>query len=127
MNRLNTLLLAAATCSGLLAQPQITIRAGTLLDGKGGVIRNTTIVIQGARIVKIDPSIKNVTYDLSTLTVMPGWIEGHSHIASHFDRETGRAQASKGETLEQSMQRLWPASRRFKARARRSIKTCAIS
>jgi len=103
MNRLSSLLSAAAACSGLLlAQSQITIRAGTLLDGKGGVTHNTTIVIQGSRIVKIDPSIKNATYDLSSLTVMPGWIEGHSHIASHFDRETGRAQASKSETLEQT-------------------------
>jgi len=100
---MNRILLAGAAFSALLvAQQQITIRAGTLLDGKGGVTRNTTIVIEGSRIVKVDPSITNVTYDLSKLTVMPGWIEGHSHLASHFDRETGRAQASKNETLEQS-------------------------
>jgi imidazolonepropionase-like amidohydrolase len=91
--------LLAATC----AAQQITIRAGTLLDGKGGIQRNTTIVIDGGRIVKIDPSIRQVTYDLSNLTVMPGWIETHSHLASHFDRETGRAQAGKNETREQAI------------------------
>ena len=81
--------LAAAFSAAVVAQ-QITIRAGTLLDGKGGQVRNTTIVIEGSRIVKIDPSIKNATYDLSKFTVMPGWIDTHTHVASHFDRQTGR-------------------------------------
>jgi imidazolonepropionase-like amidohydrolase len=81
----------------------ITIRAGTLLDGKGGLVRNTTLVIEGARIVKIDPSLKNPTYDLSDLTVMPGWIDTHTHVATHFDRKTGRAERGKNETDQQSM------------------------
>ena len=61
MKGFKILLTAAASCGLLAAQQQITIRAGTLLDGKGGVTRNTTIVIEGSRIVKIDPSIKNAT------------------------------------------------------------------
>ena len=81
----------AAVFAATLAAQQITIRAGVLLDGKGGQTRNTTVVIEGSRIVKIDPSIKNVTYDLSKLTVMPGWIDTHTHVATHFDRKTGRA------------------------------------
>lgn len=81
----------AVAFSAPLGAQQITIRAGTLLDGKGGQVRNTTIVIEGSRIMKIDSSIKNATYDLSKLTVMPGWIDTHTHIATHFDRKTGRA------------------------------------
>jgi imidazolonepropionase-like amidohydrolase len=103
MRHTKVLVLVATLCSGVaIGQQPITIRAGTLLDGKGGLVRNTTVVIQGSKIVKIDPSIKNANYDLSDLTVMPGWIETHAHIAAHFDRETGRAQAAKGETKEQA-------------------------
>ncbi|HUI80214.1 MAG TPA: amidohydrolase family protein [Bryobacteraceae bacterium] len=97
-----TALIAACLAAALRGQP-ITIRAGTLLDGKGGVFRNTTVVIEGSRISKIDASLKNATYDLSSLTVMPGWIDTHTHIATHFDRETGRAEKGKMETPQQSM------------------------
>ena len=81
----------AAVSSATIAAQQITIRAGVLLDGKGSQIRNTTVVVEGSRIVKMDPSITNVTYDLSKLTVMPGWIDTHTHVATHFERKTGRA------------------------------------
>ena len=104
MKAIRILSLGILLCpSVLLGQQQITIRAGTLLDGKGGVARNTTLVIEGSRIVKIDPSIQKAAYDLSSLTVMPGWIDTHSHLAMHFDRETGRAEAGKNETPQQSM------------------------
>jgi len=53
--------LLALLFSTVLLGQQITIRAGTLLDGKGGTVRNTTLVIEGSRIVKIDPSLTNVT------------------------------------------------------------------
>src|SRR5215472_4088985 len=99
---MKTLVIAAFFTAILPAQP-ITIRAGTLLDGKGGLVRSTTLVIEGSRIVRIDPSIKNTTYNLSSLTVMPGWIDTHTHVATHFDRETGRAQQGKNETPQQSM------------------------
>ena len=88
--RLSLAVTLAAFATTLAAQ-QITIRAGVLLDGKGGQTRNTTIVIEGGKIVKVDPSIRNATYDLSRLTVMPGWIDTHTHFATHFDRKTGRA------------------------------------
>jgi imidazolonepropionase-like amidohydrolase len=87
----------------LFGQQRITIRAGTLLDGKGGIARNVTLVIEGSQIVRIDPAIESVTYDLSSLTVMPGWIDTHTHLASHFNRETGRAQAGTNETPQQAM------------------------
>jgi cytosine/adenosine deaminase-related metal-dependent hydrolase len=54
------------------------------------------------RVFKIDPSLKNPTYDLSDLTVMPGWIDTHTHVATHFDRKTGRAERGKNETDQQS-------------------------
>ncbi len=69
----------------------IVIRASSVLDGKGGVLENVAIVVEGSRIVRIDKNVAGVTYDLRGLTVMPGWIDTHTHLANHFDRESGRA------------------------------------
>ena len=63
---------------------QIVIAAGTLLDGKGGVLGNTRIVIEGSKIVRIDPNAAPVNYDLRDLTVLPGWIDAHVHITWSF-------------------------------------------
>ncbi len=78
--------LAAAACG-----QTITIRAGTLLDGKGGVQRNVRIVVEGSKIVRIElAGTGAATYNLSGLTVMPGWIDTHVHMDGHFNRQ-GRA------------------------------------
>ena len=58
-----------------------------MLDGKGGVQHNTNIVVQGSKIIKIDPNVQNATYDLRNLTVMPGMIDVHVHLNSHFGRD----------------------------------------
>jgi imidazolonepropionase-like amidohydrolase len=65
------------------------LKVGTLLDGKGQIIRNTTIVIEGSKIVRLGGAIPPgaSTYDLTSLTVMPGWIDTHSHIYHHFYRD----------------------------------------
>src|ERR1041385_8225228 len=63
---------------------QIVIAANTIFDGKGGVLHNTRIVIEGSKIVRIDPNAGPVNYDLRALTVMPGWIDSHVHITWSF-------------------------------------------
>lgn len=74
---------------------QIVLRTGTLLDGKGGVLRNQDIVIEGARIVAVRPSHGLATYDLRGLTVMPGWIDTHVHLDWHFDHDNKLADRRK--------------------------------
>src|SRR5580692_7134841 len=77
--------LAALLISRALAQEQpVLLKVSTLLDGKGGVQHNTSIVVEGGKILKIDPSTHGVTFDLTGLTVMPGLIDTHVHIGSHF-------------------------------------------
>ena len=66
------------------AEKRIVVAAGTLLDGKGHVIHNTRIVIEGSKIVAIDPKARPVDYDLRGLTVLPGWIDSHVHITWSF-------------------------------------------
>jgi len=63
---------------------RLVIAAGTLLDGKGRVLRGTRIVVEGSKIVAIDPEAGPVDYDLSDLTVLPGWIDAHVHITWSF-------------------------------------------
>jgi imidazolonepropionase-like amidohydrolase len=85
--------------------PMISIRAGLVLDGKGGMQRNATVIVQGSRILRIDTGATASTYDLRGMTLMPGWIDTHVHIGNHFDRD-GRAhnpQSGKGETPAQAM------------------------
>jgi imidazolonepropionase-like amidohydrolase len=65
---------------------RVVIAAGTLFDGRGRVIRNTRVVVEGSKIVAVDPKTAPVDYDLRGLTVMPGWIDAHVHLTWHFDR-----------------------------------------
>jgi imidazolonepropionase-like amidohydrolase len=68
-----------------VAQRQtVIVRAGTVLDGKGGILHNTEIAVQGGKIQKIGSSLGKVNYDLSNATVLPGLIDTHVHIAWHF-------------------------------------------
>ena len=72
------------------AQETVTvIRAGRVLDGTGRTIPNATVVVRGTRIISVGP---NATvppgarmYDLSTLTLLPGLIDAHDHLAWHFN------------------------------------------
>ncbi len=98
--RLTRNALAVATGIPSLAAGQsgtISIHAGTVLDGRGGVTHNTAIVVEGSRIVRLDPAANPVSYDLRGLTVMPGGIDTHVHLTSHFD-PNGRAHNDPGGT-----------------------------
>lgn len=101
---------ALIICAGLQAQSQtpaparrIVIAASTILDGKGNVIKNTRIVIEGNRIVAIDPKASPVDYDLRGLTVLPGWIDAHAHITWSFGKDGKNAGA--GETTQDAAYR----------------------
>src|SRR5437764_11236927 len=74
---------------------RIVIAAGAVLDGRGHVLRNTRIVVEGSKIVAVDPKAGPVTYDLRGLTVLPGWIDSHVHITRSFDREGRNAGADE--------------------------------
>ena len=82
--RFRVLLLAlAALPAG--AQTRIVLQTSTLLDGKGGILKDRQIVIEGSKIVSVSAGKEKPTYDLRGLTVMPGWIDTHVHINWHMD------------------------------------------
>ncbi len=68
-----------------LAQDRVVLQTSVLLDGKGGLLRNQQIVIEGGRIVSVGPGKAKADYDLTGLTVMPGWIDTHVHLQWHMD------------------------------------------
>jgi len=78
---------------------RIVIAASTVLDGKGRVLPNTRIVIEGSKIVAIDPKAEPVDYDLRGLTVLPGWIDAHVHITWSFGKD-GKNAGPAGTTQE---------------------------
>ncbi len=87
---IRTLLVSAACLAGSAAlvgqsSPAITIRAGTVLDGKGGVLRNATVAVNGSRIERVGQSSSAAaTLSFPNLTLLPGMIDTHVHIAWHF-------------------------------------------
>jgi imidazolonepropionase-like amidohydrolase len=74
-----------------------------VLDGRGRVLRDIRIVIEGSKIVAIDPKAGPVDYDLRGLTVMPGWIDAHVHITWSFGKD-GKNAGPGGTTQEAAYQ-----------------------
>ena len=78
-----------------IAQP-IVIKTTTLLDGKGTILKNKEIVIEGSKISRVADARGGATYDLSGLTVMPGWIDTHTHPGWYFNHENRLEQGGRG-------------------------------
>jgi imidazolonepropionase-like amidohydrolase len=69
-----------------LCQAQrIVIQTSTILDGKGGALKDRQIVIEGSEIRTVAAGKAKPDYDLRGLTVMPGWIDTHIHLNWHMD------------------------------------------
>jgi len=96
-------IMASAGMASAQNQPTV-LRVSTLLDGKGHILHNTSIVIENGKIVRLDPHAAGRVYDLRGLTVMPGWIDAHVHISWHFgpDGKNAGQGAGRGESPEQA-------------------------
>ncbi len=73
--------------AGVVSAQSIVLQTSTILDGKGGTLRNQQIVVEGSKISAVKSGSGRATYDLRGLTVMPGWIDTHVHVNWHFDAE----------------------------------------
>lgn len=82
--------------SAVAAAQPVVIKTTTILDGKGAVLRNKEIVIEGSKISRVEDARGAAAYDLSGLTVMPGWIDTHVHPGWYFNRENRLEEGGRG-------------------------------
>jgi imidazolonepropionase-like amidohydrolase len=100
IRKLYSILFFLLTISAAQAQKTF-IHCGNLIDGKSNDVQSQmTIVVEGNKIVSIDKGFtaagaNDKLIDLSTKTVMPGWIDMHVHLES----ETNKDQALQRFTL----------------------------
>ena len=100
---LNLLAFLVGTGSLNAQSRPIVLKAAKVLDGKGQVLRNTIIVVEGGKIGRVGGAAppEATTYDLSRLTLLPGWIDAHVHPTWHFDA-TGKL-AGENEPKQQTV------------------------
>jgi imidazolonepropionase-like amidohydrolase len=102
--RLAFVVLLLAPAAALAQERPVVLKAATVLDGRGHALHNTFIVVEGARIARIGGTAPQgaVTYDLAGLTVLPGLIDTHTHIAYHFGPDGRYAGTGRGEPPDQA-------------------------
>jgi len=89
--------LAAPPAIASAQSTPIVIHAASAFDGAGRTVASPTIVVQDGRIVRIAADDRAAaTYDLRGVTILPGLIDTHVHLDTHFGRD-GRA-STRGET-----------------------------
>jgi imidazolonepropionase-like amidohydrolase len=88
-----TLLFAAAAAVPRSAQAQVTaIRAGRLVDPEAGsTLTNQIILVENGRFTQVGPDVVIPAgaqiIDLSDLTVLPGLVDAHNHLALTYKEE----------------------------------------
>jgi imidazolonepropionase-like amidohydrolase len=91
-----------ALCVFLTCSPSIAlgveaikaIRFGTLVDGKGGLIKDAVVIVEGDRVKSVGSGDAHVlraakVIDLTRYTAIPGLIDAHTHMTFHWDRAPG--------------------------------------
>ena len=76
------------------------LRAARILDGRGEVLDDRDLVVRDGRIAEIVPrgaGRGDRVYDLTALTVLPGYIDTHVHIGNHFD-DDGRVHRAENDS-----------------------------
>ncbi len=103
MNRRHSISWAAALATALLvginpvrAQSEriVAVRAGVLIDGSGTQpLKNAVILITGDRITDVGTNVRipkgAAVIDLSDMTVLPGFIDAHTHLTGLVVGERG--------------------------------------
>ncbi len=66
----------------------VVILTDHAFDGRGGVLNNARIGVSQGKITSLSAAQSSTanTIDLRGYTVLPGWIDTHVHLDSHFDR-----------------------------------------
>ena len=80
----------------------VTLLTDRAFDGRGHVILAPRVTIANGRILALAGATRGSVIDLRGYTVMPGWIDTHVHLDSHFDR-SGRIATEAEPPIEASL------------------------
>jgi imidazolonepropionase-like amidohydrolase len=84
----------------------VTIHAAKLLDGRGGSMRNALVTVRGTKIERVQSlgarRAPAATYELGTLTLLPGLIDLHVHPGWYVSSKGALHRPDDGETAEQA-------------------------
>jgi imidazolonepropionase-like amidohydrolase len=98
--------LSPATAEGALVQDRggpVTVFASRVLDGRGGNLKNATVVIDQGRILRVEPrKVERPTFDFTGGTVLPGLIDLHVHLTAYVTRRNRVHTDGDGETPAQA-------------------------
>src|SRR5689334_8910418 len=93
MTKLRPLLASLLFAVTAVAEP-VVIRAPRVIDGRGNLLRNAAVVVDGGKIVAVQKKPRHVDIDLPDATLMPGGIDTHVHMTWHFDAD-GRSHSGE--------------------------------
>lgn len=72
------------------------------LDGHGSELDGARIGVANGKITALDAQMEGTVIDLSGYTVLPGWIDTHVHLGSHWDK-SGRIATEDEPPMEASL------------------------
>jgi imidazolonepropionase-like amidohydrolase len=101
------LALLIATSAAVAQEATTVIRAAKVIDGRGQAIANGDVVVRGGKITRVGargavPAGARLI-DLGSRTVLPGLIDGHSHLTWYFNRQGRYHTGRDGDTPIQSI------------------------
>jgi len=80
----------------------VVILTSYALDGHGAILEDARIGVAGGRITSLAAPGDGMVIDLRDYTVLPGWIDTHVHLGSHFNTR-GRIATADEPALEASL------------------------
>ena len=129
MPRALTLALALLPAAAWSATPVTAIKAGRLLDvERQKVLENVVIVVENGRIKEVGSAVPAgaTVIDLGRHHVLPGFIDGHTHVLLQGDATAGRLRRAAAQgvaALPRAARRREPCASRSTTASRR----CATS
>lgn len=77
----------------------VSIFASRVLDGRGGSLKNATVVVDRGRILRIEPrKVERPSYDFTGATLLPGLIDVHVHATAYVTQKNRMHAEGDGET-----------------------------
>jgi len=87
------------------AAQAMRVHANRAIDGKGHVLMDVTVTVEGGQITRVQQHAKQaqVDYELGNLTLLPGLIDAHAHLSWYFNRKGRLHTDNDGDTPAQSI------------------------